>query len=304
MNKTFKILSIDGGGIRGIYPAHILKRIEQDLISKLSLCDFFDMITGTSTGSIIATGIAVNISASDIVDLYTKHGNKIFKKKSQFCFLKGWWKSMYDNSYLSNLLEEIFKDKKLGSITKPLLLPSTDIINGGVHVFKSNYSETFVRDRNVLIKDAILASCAAPAYFNPHKIENYLLADGGLWANNPALAAVIDAQKRLHINSENIKILTLGTGHSKKSYKSQTKNWGLFTGWRGTNFIDFILSLQSQSIMNYLNLNLESKQILRIDFESDGSLPLDDTSCLGELISKADRDYTHHADKIRQFIHN
>jgi patatin-like phospholipase/acyl hydrolase len=100
--------------------------------------------------------------------------------------------SIYDARYLENVLSEIFQDKRLGDITKPLLIPSTDIGNGCVHVLKSGYSKDFTRDNTVMVKDAVLAACSAPTYFDPHRLKEYLLADGGLWANNPALAAVID----------------------------------------------------------------------------------------------------------------
>jgi len=185
------------------------------------------------------------------------------------------------------------------------LLPCTDIGNGCVHVLKSGYSNEFTRDNNVLVKDAVLASCSAPTYFDPHKLDHYLLADGGLWANNPALAAVIDAQHRLGIRQDDIQILTIGTGHSKTMYGiNASRKWGLINGWKHKEFISFILSLQSQSAMNYLNLQLRHDQIKRIDFESDLPLPLDDVSKMDDLITRADRDFTHESEAIRQFILN
>lgn len=217
---TFRILSIDGGGIRGVYPAHILRNIEDRL--RINLYDNFDMIAGTSTGAIIAAGVASKIPTANIVKMYKEHGSKIFQKQRLMIpgehlikMLRPMFNSLYDVRYLENLLTDVFKNSRLGDIEKPLLLPSTDIGNGCVHVLKSNYSGTFTRDTSVFIKDAVLASCSAPTYFDPHKLENYLLADGGLWANNPSLAAVIEAQKRLNIDPNDIKILTIGTGHSK-----------------------------------------------------------------------------------------
>ena len=310
MSKTFRILAIDGGGIRGIYPAHILRCIEERL--RIDLYDAFDMIAGTSTGSIIAAGVAIGLPATDIVAMYEEHGAKIFQKKNFFfpgrrlkSMLQPMLDSVYDVNYLERLLSDVFKDKRLGEIEKPLLLPSTDIGNGCVHVLKSGYSKEFTRDNNVLVKDAVLASCSAPTYFDPHKLDHYLLADGGLWANNPALAAVIDAQRRLRVHQDNIQVLTIGTGHSRTMYGASTsRKWGLITGWKHKEFINFILSLQSQSALNYLNLQLRSDQIKRIDFESDLPLPLDDAAKMDDLITKADHDFTHESEKIRQFILN
>ena len=308
MGNPFKILSIDGGGIRGIYPAHILRCIEERL--QINLYESFDMIAGTSTGSIIAAGISTGVPASDIVDMYKEHGAGIFEKKAFLWLgrklknkLQPMFDSIYDAQYLQSVLAGIFQNKRLGDIEKPLLLPATDIGNGCVHVLKSGYSKEFTRDNNVLVSDAVLASCSAPTYFEPHKLDHYLLADGGLWANNPALAAVIDAQRRLGVNQEDIQILTIGTGHSKTMYGTDTsRKWGLINGWKHKEFISFILSLQSQSAMNYLNLQLRPDQIKRIDFESDLPLPLDDVSKIDDLITRADHDFTHDSEAIRHFV--
>lgn len=308
MGNPFRILSIDGGGIRGVYPAYILQRIEE--CYKINLVDKFDMFAGTSTGSIIAAGIATGIPAAKIVALYKKHGHKIFCKKRFFGFkgkaisqLQLMFDSIYDAQYLENELSKLFQDKLLGEINKPLLIPSTDIYNGCVHVLKSGYSESFVRDNAVTVKDAILASCSAPTFFPPHKLNEYLLADGGLWANNPALAAVIEAQNRLGIDQNDILILSIGTGHTRTSYgANKSRKWGFLNGWRHKELISFIMSLQSQSAANYVNLLLRPEQIKRIDFDSDLPLPMDDASIIEDLISKAAYKFTHESDAIRRFI--
>ncbi|MGD9733471.1 MAG: CBASS cGAMP-activated phospholipase [Desulfamplus sp.] len=305
--NLFRILSIDGGGIRGIFPAHVLRCIEERL--QINLFDTFDMIAGTSTGSIIAAGVATCVPAVDMVTMYKKHGAGIFRKKRFFLpgkTLKNFqpmFDSVYDAQYLENVLTKVFQEKRLGDIKKPLLLPSTDIGNGCVHVLKSGYSKDFNRDTKVLLKDAVLASCSAPTYFDPHRLNEYLLADGGLWANNPALAAVIDAQKRFGVPQGNIQILSIGTGHFKTMYGTKlSRKWGVINGWKNKEFINFILSLQSQSALNYLKLMLRPEQIKRIDFESDLPLPLDDVSILDDLISKADYNFTHESKAIRDFL--
>lgn len=308
MSKQFRILSIDGGGIRGVYPAHLLQCTEERL--KINLLGNVDMITGTSTGSIIAAGIASKIPVSQISNMYVDHGKKIFKKKKFMLpgrnlrnMVQPMFQSVYGSDYLNKILSEVFKELTLGEIPKPLLLPATDVGNGCVHVFKSAYSKEFTRDNPVLVKDAVLASCSAPTYFDPHNISQYLLADGGLWANNPALAAVIDAQKHLGINVEDIRVLSIGTGSSKTMYGiNHARKWGLINGWHHKDFIGFILSLQSQSALNYLKLMLQPNQIIRIDFESDLPLPLDDVSIIDNLISRADHSFTHKSEQIRRFF--
>jgi uncharacterized protein len=300
-----KILSIDGGGIRGVFPAHILRCISTRL--EINLHEHFDMIAGTSTGAIIAAAVACEIDPDKIISLYREYGELIFARKTP------WWPrkfgtepvvhSVYDSDSLRKVLRDIFGERKLGEILKPLLLPATDIGNGCVHVFKSGYSKNFMRDKDVYVRDAVAASCSAPTFFDPTKVNEYLLADGGLWANNPSLAAVIDAKRRLKIDFSEIKILSLGTGHAKTCYGVQNdKKWGFATGWKGKEFISFIMSLQAQSTNNYLELMLEEGQMLRLNFESDQQLPLDDCSTVDDLISRADRVFTYCTPKIEAFF--
>ncbi|MBZ0179746.1 MAG: patatin-like phospholipase family protein [Melioribacteraceae bacterium] len=306
--KTFNILAIDGGGIRGVFPAHILQCIEERL--NVNLLETFDMIAGTSTGSIIAAGVAIGIPATNIVEMYKQHGERIFTRKKFFLpwkklksMLQPMIESIYNSQNLYNLLSEVFEEKLLGEIKKPLLLPSTDIGNGLVHVLKSGYNKEFNRDNKVPIKDAVLASCSAPTYFDPHKVKEYLLADGGLWANNPSLVAVIEAKKRFDVNLSDIKILSVGTGHSQTMYgTSLARRWGLINGWRHKMFINFIMSLQGQSSLNYLSLILRHEQIKRIDFPSDNPLPLDDITKVDDLISRADKEFTHRSKEINDFL--
>jgi patatin-like phospholipase/acyl hydrolase len=296
-------LSIDGGGLKGVFPAHVLKCIEQKL--GIDVRTRFDLIAGTSTGSIIAAGLACGKTATSIVDLYLEHGKGIFPKRKGAVprFLDHLFSSKYTNDYLKVLLSREFEGLRLGTIKQPLLLPATDVGLGGVHIFKSGYSDRFHRDRDVLVGDAVLASCSAPTYFDPHVVDSYLLADGGLWANNPALSSVIEAQKELGISIQDIRILTIGTGHSKVTYGTDSnRSWGFINGWRKQDFISFILSLQAQSTHNHLRRLLAPEQFVRIDFESDLPIPLDDPRIYGDLISRADKEFTYQTQKIKEFL--
>ncbi len=305
--KPFLILAIDGGGYRGIYAAHILKRIQQEF--KIDWTNDFNLITGTSTGSIIAAGLVSMVPIEDINVLYAKLGSTIFKKS--FLPKFGFFGSKFNNKLLDIELSKVFSGKKLGDYTFPLIIPSTDIGNGKVHVFKSSYDSGFVRDKNVLIKDAVLASCSAPTYFDPTRVAHYSLADGGLWANNPSLVAAVDAKRRLGVELSELKILSIGTGTSKSFYPPSYKGpkfmkwcwgWGFLTRWQRSKFIDMLFNLQSESASNMLGLLLRPDQILRINFDSDQKLPLDDPEELETLISKADYDFTHNSAQIKQFL--
>lgn len=298
-NESFKILSIDGGGIRGVYSAHILKRIEEEF--KIKLHDYFDLIAGTSTGSIIAAAIACDISLDEVEKLYKDKGNEIFSKKVWWKLPK-WCSSKFHSEELNKILIEKFGNKTLGDISKPLILPASNITTGKVYVAKSFYNKDFIRDKHIKLTDAILASCSAPTYFDPHCVGPYLLADGGLWANNPSLVAVIDAKKRLGRKLEDIKVLSIGTGLYKPEFDFKSKFMGVFTGWKCVKLIDFIFSLQSQSTDNYLGLLLSEKQKYRINFESSEELPLDESISVNKLIAKADEDFTYNTQKLKSFL--
>lgn len=300
-----RILAIDGGGIRGIYPAYILQRMEEEFGIKYS--EHFDLIVGTSTGSIIAAALATDYPIADVVKLYEKRGKQIFKRK-----LFGWgglFASRYSSKSLYNELVRVFAELTLSDTKTKLVIPTTDIGNGCVHVIKSNYDSNFIRDPKRKITDTVLASCSAPTYFAPHISNNYLLADGGLWANNPSLVALTEAITRLGVNKDDISLLSLGTGIGEQFYAHHVNpwlpwnwSWGFASRWRGSKLIDTIMNLQVKSSENTVGLILGSEQYLRINFSSEKTLSLSDSNSVQGLKSKADTDFTMHSEKIRQFL--
>lgn len=318
MSKPFYILSIDGGGFRGLFAAHLLKRMEEEW--QLDWRNRFGLLAGTSTGAILAAGLACGKSALQLADFYKTHAKTIFtpRLRSRFDSLK-LFTSRYSSKNLKTLLEATLGETTLGQVTTPLILPSVDIGNGCVHVFKSKYHDDFVRDSNVRVSDAVLASCSAPTYFAPVVVdEKYQLADGGLWANNPSLVATIDAHYRLKIPLKKMRILSIGTGKSKTFYpRSQGKwkdhvlhswqGWGLLTRWQHSKFIDLIFNLQSDNAHNMLCLLMgesprNSKQVLRLTFEADEPLPLDCVRRRDDWITKADYVFTHESPRIAKFL--
>lgn len=306
MGKKFKILSIDGGGFRGVYSAHILKRIESEF--DINWLDEFDLIAGTSTGSIIAASLAIGKKAGEVLELYKTHGRDIFNNP----FPKwGILFSKYSKKNLSKILKSFFNDIKLGDIAQPLIIPTTDIANGCVHVMKSTFHNEFYRDKDVFLSEAVLASCSAPTYFKPTLLEGdkpYLLADGGLWANSPCLVAAIEARKRLNADFKDLKILSIGTGNSNLFYsikeykKRKIFGWGFVSGWKRDKFIKMLLNLQSQNANNMLGLVLEEEQIRRVNFDSDVDLALDAPNEFDDLVSRADKQFSHESALIKNFL--
>jgi hypothetical protein len=305
MGDLFWILSIDGGGIRGVFAAQILKRIQEEM--KFNFADRFDIIAGTSTGSIIAAGLAIDHSIDKLIMLYKTQGKKIFSPNYSESFnwknWKGLFKSKYKNHFLKKELSVLFENKTLSDAKTRLIMPASDISNGNVFVLKSNYDPNFVRDKDIKISDAVLASCSAPTFFDPHYVKEYLLADGGLWANNPSLVALTEAMgRRFKVSRDNIRILSIGTGAGKKYYdpRDRVKHWG-FKQW-GTGLISTIMNLQSVNVENIVRFILEDDNFLRINFDTDCDVALDDISCVESLIARANERFTYLFEKIKLFL--
>ena len=294
-DHAFNILALDGGGIRGVYGAHVLARLEDILSAPVR--ERFDLIAGTSTGSILAGAASMNIPMETLVGLSESQAQRIFSRRrfSLFPFIR----SRYSTHPLDQVIGEYLPDVTMGEVSTPLMITSSDISTGGVHVFKSRYleyqEEPYTRDGEVRLRDAILASCAAPTYFDPRQVGQYLLADGGLWANNPTIIAVIEALSKFRQPLGKIRILSVGTGYSASFY-TQSKAWGLMTGWGGQKLVPYVLGLQSQASTNMAKLLLGDRH-LRLDPQIK-SWKLDDIKHLQSMKALADRDFTHYSKAI------
>lgn len=316
-NDKFRILALDGGGIRGVYSAHILKRIQED--EGIVFSEYFDLIAGTSTGAILAGALATNKDIDKVIQLYREYGDNIFssnvcpiKKYCGFsipfipCLNVGIFSSKYGQKVLKTQLDDIFGTATMSNTQTNLMLFSTDISNGTPHVFKSPYSSDFTRDPNVKLADAILASTAAPIYFNPVRVGKYLLSDGGLWCNNPSICSVAEAKNYFDKNQQDVRLLSIGTIEAKNVMPLKRDNhfihrhfWGLLS-WR-TKLIDMILNLQSVASENTTEF-LDLDNYLRINTEASGKIPMDDTTMIDDYISMADKEYSKKSSEIKKFF--
>jgi patatin-like phospholipase/acyl hydrolase len=234
--NSIKVLSIDGGGIRGIIPAIILDAIQQRLGK--GAWQSFDLIAGTSTGGIITVGIGTACSngkpysPQQLVGLYVKNGASIFKKRLLEIVdeLAG---PKYSPDGLQEVLEEFFGDTEFKSAFTPLLVSSYDLQSQLPFFFKSHMISS-KPDYNWPICDIARATSAAPTYFPPfHLTRNgldYALVDGGVFVNNPSMAAYAEA-RRLYPAASDFVVVSIGTGNRQDriSY-AQAKDWGLL-GW-------------------------------------------------------------------------
>jgi len=195
--QTFKVLSIDGGGIKGLYSARVLEHFEDRF--KCHIADYFDLICGTSTGGLIALGLSLNIPVGLISNLYYRRGKKIFPPRNNFLslFRQIFLRSKYDNSELRRALEEMFGERTLADSRCLLCIPAFSLTDGRPFIFKYDHSEgNLCRDGKTKYVDIALATSAAPAYLPIVTVDTYdrkQFIDGGICANNPTLVGVVEA---------------------------------------------------------------------------------------------------------------
>ncbi|HCQ21852.1 CBASS cGAMP-activated phospholipase [Anabaena sp. AL09] len=196
-SKTFKVLSIDGGGIKGLYSARILEHFEDRF--NCNIADYFDLICGTSTGGLIALGLSLNIPVSLISNLYYRRGKQIFPQQNSFLSLlkQVFLRSKYDNNELRKALQEMFGDRTLADARCLLCIPAFSLTDGRPFIFKYDHNEgNLRRDSKTKYVDIALATSAAPAYLPIVTIDTYdqkQFIDGGVYANNPTLVGVVEA---------------------------------------------------------------------------------------------------------------
>ncbi|KYP10918.1 MAG: patatin [Limnobacter sp. CACIAM 66H1] len=232
-----RILSIDGGGIRGLIPALILAEIEQKTGKAISAS--FDLMAGTSTGAIIALGISKDdgngkpqYSARDLAEIYQSRGKEIFSRSlwKGVSSVGGLTDELYSHKGLDRVLDEYFGDAPIGSGLTKTLITSYDIHRREPVFFKS-WREEY---RSVLMKHAARATSAAPTYFEPALIPiggvDRALIDGGVFMNSPSVSAYAEA-KKIFGDSEEFFILSIGTGQLIRPISfSEAKDWGK-AGW-------------------------------------------------------------------------
>lgn len=202
-DKTFKILSIDGGGVKGLYSSTILEHLEKKYGQ---VSDYFDMICGTSTGGLIALALGLKIPTPEISKIYLEKGKLIFPKRSKLegIIRQTFWNGKYSDEQLKVVLQEVFQEAKVKDLQNLVCIPSYSVTDARPWIFKRDHGELY-RDNETLLVDVALATSAAPTYFPLCEID-YLdrkqFIDGGVWANNPTLVGVIEA-------------LTYFVGHSR-----------------------------------------------------------------------------------------
>ena len=277
-DREFRILSIDGGGVRGIFPAAVLAEMERRYLDGNSVAGCFDLITGTSTGGIIAIGLGAGIPAAKVLRFYVEDGRAIFPPRGRIARLWGARRlvtHMYDSQSLRVHLQQQLGSRTLGDSSSRLCIPSCDGTHGDIWVYKTPHHPDYLMDGSNGMVEVALATSAAPTYFRPLEDGGYRLLDGGLWANNPIMVGVVEAFTALGAPLDRIRVLSLGCGSEPYKVGRWKMTAGGVVGWRDIVF--GAMRYQSLGALGQARLLLGADRVDRIEPVPSGyPIPLDD----------------------------
>ena len=249
----FRILSVDGGGIRGLIPALVLadleRRLQERTDERARVSDYFDLLAGTSTGGLVALALTApdpaepsrpHVSAADLAAFYVEDGPVIFRRNlgHKLRTLWGYAGPKHSLAPLEEAIGRRLGDVMLADALREVVLASYDMTNREPYFFKRWRARQPIdpgeERRNCPIADAALATAAAPTYFPSHEFDGRALVDGGVFANNPAVAAIVEALKRTgagRIGTDDLLVVSIGTGvHEDGFDQPSVSGWGKI-GW-------------------------------------------------------------------------
>ncbi|MEH2025976.1 patatin-like phospholipase family protein [Nostoc sp.] len=306
---SFKILALDGGGIRGLVAARILQQVEQEIRNQGKgefLHEYFDLIAGTSTGSILTGGIAVGKTSDELIKMYKNGGKDIFPpdRKDRYknfppiikTILDVFSESRYSHDGITSVLKDAYKSTRIKDIEKPIILIlAYDTLYRNTTFFTNCHPD--LGDRwydDCYLWEICTASASAPTFFPPYKLEpvdkqkfgdwEFPHIDGGVSANNPALAALslvlrvsqssisrtIKQEYKLdNLRLEDISILSIGTGQTGEPYQYKQ-----ISKWRGLDWVKNLTNIFMEptseidsTICRQIMGGYESKRYLRLQFD-------------------------------------
>jgi len=302
-DRPFRILAVDGGGIRGIFPAAVLAAIEHRHTGGRSVGDYFDLAVGTSTGGIITVGLGAGMDAGSLLDFYIRRGPEIFPP-GQHRRVSRYYRYRYNRSALETILAEHLGERLLGESRLRLCVPAFEGAHSEVYVFKTPHHLDYKTDRFEKMVTVALATAAAPTYFRPLEHNNYVLVDGGTWANNPIMLGVVEALSSFDLSRDQIEVLSIGCGDDPYIVTEHQIDRGGLYHWSTIMFA--AMRLQSLAATNQARLLLGPPNVVRIEPPHfDPPIELDDCARAKELLPAAAATATGGAsDRLLRFFEN
>lgn len=309
--EPFKILSLDGGGIRGVYTAALLQLCEQEFGRGEKLARYFDMIAGTSTGGIIALGLGLGISMPDIVAFYRDDGRKIFpplpvRLSGKARQLWNWaFGPKLDHAQLDAALKRRFREHLLGEASTRLVVPAFMMPKTEIAVFKTDHHADFRNDHLTPMWKVARATSAAPTYLKglEHEESGRVFIDGGVWANNPVMVAAIDALSAYDLSFDQIEIFSIGTGNAPFELSKPDVFRGL-VAWREA--IKAAMFLTTDNATAQAKLLLGPDRCFRLEpTGTDASIEMDNfDGAFAKLPGLAARDFESNREGIKPFFND
>lgn len=288
-NDLRRVLSIDGGGIKGVFPAAFLAYLERDLGPPIG--DFFDLIVGTSTGGILALGLGLGFRATEILRFYEHYGPGIFagngSRGLSRCFsskLRHWVVAKYPVEPLREALCEVFEDRTLGQSKRRLVIPATHRQTGKVYLFKTPHHPRLNSDYACSAVDVALSTAAAPTYFPAFSMGGTVpLLDGGVWANNPIAIAAVEAVGVLNWDRRSTRILSLGCTDTPVDPGRLRQTGAKGRLFWAEKFVEANFAAQSSSALGMATHLVGKANVHRIDPPPPSPIDLDDVEAIPDL---------------------
>lgn len=252
----FKILSLDGGGYKGLYTASVLAEIER---FNKPVAQHFDLICGTSIGGLIALALAAGRSAAEVKQFFLDWGERIFPRGSRLQQLRRhagqfFGRGKYLDDDLRAALESVLGDARMSDANSYLCIPTLNLPTLSPWVFKTDHDAELTRDSNFLMRDVARATSAAPTYFPVAEIDGLpgrQFCDGGLWANNPTLVGLVEAF-RFFVGPDRrynaVRVLSIGTVDDCKP-RSVTRPTALSIMSGGREILTATLAAQERAVV-------------------------------------------------------
>jgi len=287
-----RVLAIDGGGIKGAYAAAFLATVE-DLIG-IGIAERFDLIAGTSTGGIIAIGLGLGIPASRIADLYKRLSNDIFGGGRLLARMRQVGMAAYDSARLHDALVSEFGGRKLGESMTRLVVPSFDLEQGRIRLYKTAHHPDLMQDYKETAVQVAMATSAAPTYFPIHKSSSGTpVVDGAVWACNPSAVAAAESIGVLRWPAADIRLLNIGS--PDETYcppKSGYFGTGLLL-W-APRIVRLFMRAQSSASIGIAKTLLGPERVTRFcPVVARGRYGFDDVTSLDRLLSLGAEDGRH-----------
>src|SRR5574343_944031 len=292
MNKP--ILALNGGGMRGIYTAYILSKIEKEL--NKPIFELFDLISGNSTGGILAVALGKGIPANIIVDLYLKRGKDIFAKKKGLGRITNFWGALderYEIDNLTTVLKEYFGNTLISKSLTNTMVVTYDLARGEP-LFINSWKEEHT---NIPMWVAASGTADAPTYFERLVWGGYAFVDGGTCAvTHPTISAIAEA-KKLGRDLEKIKVLNIGTGVYKEIFDiEKAKSWGILKGIQP--IVNILLSGSSQATVYQAKQLLEDNYLYIDSLISKELSPMDKWQNCPDLVKMAEKEWEKRGKEI------